>query len=83
MGLFGDDETLMGLIGAADNFGEAMPQINKRETIWGLCIAFTVRAGSQSDGVVCTNDRCAGSVVGMCGGQIVCATPCDSGSWVG
>jgi hypothetical protein len=36
------DDTLMGLIGAADNFGEPMPAINRRETILGLCITFLV-----------------------------------------
>jgi hypothetical protein len=44
MALAGED-TLMGLIGVADNFGEPTPQINKRETILGLCITFTVRLG--------------------------------------
>ncbi|KAL1838821.1 hypothetical protein VTJ49DRAFT_2178 [Mycothermus thermophilus] len=36
------DGTLMGLIGAADNFGEPTPYINRRETILGLCISFMV-----------------------------------------
>ncbi|KAH6844493.1 hypothetical protein B0I37DRAFT_164409 [Chaetomium sp. MPI-CAGE-AT-0009] len=36
------DDTLMGLIGAVDNFGEAVPLVNKRETILGLCIAFAL-----------------------------------------
>jgi hypothetical protein len=44
MGLLAGDNTLMGLIGAADNLGEPTPQLNRRETILGLCIAFTVRA---------------------------------------
>ncbi len=49
MGIFAGDDTLMGLIGAADNFGEPMPQINKPETILGLCISFTVCLSCSRD----------------------------------
>ncbi|KAK4235833.1 hypothetical protein C8A03DRAFT_17477 [Achaetomium macrosporum] len=34
----------MGHLGAADNLGDATPQVNKRETILGLCITFAVLA---------------------------------------
>jgi hypothetical protein len=45
MRLIARDGTLMELIGVADNFGEPMPLVNKRETILGLCIVFAVRIG--------------------------------------
>lgn len=85
MGLFGDDETLIGLIGAADNFGEATPAINKRGTIWGLCIAFTVRANSQSDGVLRSLMPIGfpADGVGLRRRQAVREIPCDQGRWVG
>ncbi|KAK3368024.1 hypothetical protein B0H63DRAFT_442776 [Podospora didyma] len=42
MGLFGPDDTLIGLLGHTDNSQEPMPNINRRETIFGLIISFMV-----------------------------------------
>ncbi len=73
----------MGLIGAADNFGEATPQINRRETILGLCITFTVWAGFRGHEKEGTDFQSGGAVVGLCGVQVIRQIRCDEGSWMG
>ncbi|KAK3361802.1 hypothetical protein B0T24DRAFT_96075 [Lasiosphaeria ovina] len=44
MGLLGPEDTLMGLIGVANNLDEPKPSINKKETILGLIITFLALA---------------------------------------
>ncbi len=83
MALAGEN-TLMGLIGVADNFGEPMPQINRRETILGLCITFMVTLGSWAHGGdLGLTLAIADTVVALCRVQVVCEILRDQVSWVG
>ncbi|KAK3321791.1 hypothetical protein B0H66DRAFT_180863 [Apodospora peruviana] len=40
MGVLRSEDTLLGRVGIANNLGEPMPNVNRRETILGLCISF-------------------------------------------
>jgi hypothetical protein len=92
MGILAGDDTLMGLIGAADNFGEPTPQINKPETILGLCISFTVRVACFRDWTWCGHESENGRAdsrrvidhgVDLCRVQVICEAACHQDAGVG